>query len=230
MNRLPLCLTKLFTAFLAVAMTSVFFTGCATVNPERKDFLTSYAGMRKKSDLDDAIVNDRNAAKLQFYDKVIIDEVRVFHPTGKNAGKVSAADLRNLENEFRSALHTEIGKHYAISSTPGPGTLRLRAAVVDIQAGDPFWHAVGYAPFVTYASSAAQLATGSGFGGGYATAQVELLDSVTGEQIFAGIDKNTGSKLEIVEGLSKWGHVQKAFSAWAKELVKYMEAAHEASM
>lgn len=203
---------------------SILLLGCKTVDPKRTDFLTSYAGMHKESDHDDTIVNDQNVAKLANYDKVIIDEVRVYPPTGNDTKKITDADLKRLEETFRNALTTEFGQHFTITSTPGPDTLRLRAAVVDLQPGDPLMHALGYAPYLGAVNTAVQVATGSstGMGGGSATGQAEFLDSVSGEQIFAGIDERGGSKLDIVEGLSKWGHVEKAFASWAKRLARVM--------
>ncbi len=221
--------SKLAWTCLPAGVSLLLLAGCASVDPGRNDFLTSYSGMNQNSKLNDAIVQDTNAAKLGNYDEVIIGDVRVFPPPGKKRKDVTDVDFRKLEDAFRNALREEFEKHCTITSEPAPGTLMLRAAVVDLQPGDPFWHVAGYAPFVSYASAGAQVLTGTGFGGGYATVQAELLDSVSNEQIFATIDKRSGSKLDAVEGLSKWGHVEKAFSTWAKRLVKAMKEAHETS-
>jgi hypothetical protein len=53
--------------------------------------------------------------------------------------------------------------------------------------------------------------------------ELEGIDSMTNERVFAAIDKETGAQLE---GFSKWGAAEKAFEFWAKRLRKGLDKAH----
>ena len=70
------------------------------------------------------------------------------------------------------------------------------------------------APYVGTATAAAGVVTGAKFGRGSAKIEAELLDSVTRERFYSAIDENVGSKLEFVQGMSRWGHVELAVRQW----------------
>ena len=105
----------------------------------------------------------------------------------------------------------------------GLQTLSLRAAIVDIVPGDPLLFAASNAPYAGTATTIAGITTGAKFGRGSATIEVEIIDSVTRERIYCEIDENVGTKLEIVQGLTRWGHVELAVKQWAKRFGKFLE-------
>ena len=201
---------------------------CAGIQSKDQDFLSSYSGFEKSSFLDDAVVYKGNLLKIDKYDSVYIEDLRVLPPPKADNKKITQEELQKLATTFDQTMRDELAKDYKVVSQPGPGTVSFRAAVTDLQPGDPFWFTVGHAPFVSYASTAAWAVTGNNLGSGYATMEAEVLDSVTRERIYAVIDKNTGSQLELIEGLSRWGHVERAFRAWAKKFRETFRKTREA--
>ena len=55
----------------------------------------------------------------------------------------------------------------------------------------------------------------------------EIVDSVTGVQVAAGIDSETGSRLSF-SGLSKWGDAEAVMTDWAQKSTKRIQEAHTA--
>ncbi len=65
---------------------------------------------------------------------------------------------------------------------------------------------------------------GGGLGG--AGAEMELVDSVTGERIAAAIDNQKGSRMSIGAGLSWYGHATEVMENLAKDLKKWVDKIH----
>ena len=210
---------------LVCAAAALLVVNCAPVQSKDRSFLTSYDGLEQASKFKDEVVFEADRSKWKNYDKLHLEEVKVFLPAKAAAKrKITEADVQRLEETFRSALAAEVQKtRFTLVSETGRRTLALRAGVVDIKAGSPTGFAVTYLPYVSLVTGAAGLATGSNLGAGSATIETEILDSVTRERLFALIDRNPGSKLQIIQGMSRWGHVETAFKEWSKALRKRLQ-------
>ncbi len=218
---------------LAVAssclLVALFFTSCKTAKSKRENFLTSYSYLQQEKKLKSRIVYADRIGELTRYDKIHLEEVTVYPPEKNPRGKVTQADLQRIRDLFEKSLRTEIGKgQLALVNEPGPQTLALRAGVFDPQPGKPAVFALGYAPYVGLAATATKAATDLNMGAGSATIEMELLDSLTREQLFAIVDEDVGSKLQIIKGMSRWGHIEAALQAWSKELRERLRAAVDA--
>lgn len=205
---------------IALIAVPSLFTSCAAVQPGRTDFLSNYQGYRQASEMDDAIEYQDAGKSLARYGKVVVGDVKVLAPERRQKGEVTAADIAQLEQTFRGTIRREFARYFSIVNSPGPDTLELRAAIVDVRPGDPGFFLIGHAPIVGYASTAAGVLGESSFGAGLATIQGELLDSRTHERLYGLIDRRAGSQLDIRSGLSKWGHVEKAMRIWCQKAAK----------
>ena len=222
--------TQTYVLFLTLApFCTLFQSGCKTTETAPSSgsasgqFLTSYGGYQKKSKLDDRLVYHGNLEKVHQFRKIYLEEVAVLRPSDMAKKKITTEDLMRLQQLFRTTLQNEIaGTRFELASGPGPGTLSVRTAVVDIHPGNPAMFAVGSAPYVGAATTVAGVATGAKFGRGSAKVEGEMLDSMTRERIVGIIDEDVGSKLEIVQGLSRWGHVELAMKHWAKRFGKFL--------
>ena len=65
---------------------------------------------------------------------------------------------------------------------------------------------------------------GGGLGG--AGAEMELVDSVSGERIAAAIDNQKGSRLDISGGLTWYGNAETILDKWAEDVKKFVDKAH----
>ena len=66
------------------------------------------------------------------------------------------------------------------------------------------------------------IATGTGVGG--ASMEAEIVDSMTGEQIGAVVQGQSGSRVPL-SGLSDWGGAEHAMNEWAKQLKDRLQKA-----
>jgi len=66
--------------------------------------------------------------------------------------------------------------------------------------------------------------TGAGLGG--AGAEMEVVESVSGQTIAAAIDNQKGSRLSIGAGLTWYGHAEQVMEKWAKDLKKWIDEVH----
>lgn len=213
----------------AIGMASL--VSCKAIKSKNEDFLTNYDGFTQSSKWNDAISFEGDMRKLKEYDKVFIETVRVLPP--ENPDKIDLTknatieEYRKLEQAFRQALESELSLNLELASAPGPRTLSVRAAALEVQPGNPLLFATTYAPYVSIASAAVGVASGSKVGAADVIVEAEVIDSVTNEQFFALIDRSAGSKLRPIKGLSRWGQVEYAFRSWSKRFREAVRTAAE---
>lgn len=224
--------TLVFPSQIALAAACFILAGCAATTSLDQNFLSSYQGFEQESRFDGATSFTGDIGKLENYKRVYIERVKVSSPNPEAksgfvpamgavedsvTNDVAPEELRKLEGAFRAALTKELGANYTIVSSPGPQTISVRAAVVDLQPGNPLLFASSYAPYASTVATASSLMTGTSLGAGDATIEAELLDSTTRERFFGIIDRAAGSKFRPREGLSRWGQVELMFEKWSKE-------------
>ena len=107
---------------------------------------------------------------------------------------------------------------------PGPGVLRVRAAITDLSPTKPGINTITTVlPIGLAISIFKKRATGEHAGVGSVTTEMELLDSSTNEVLAAGIDYEAGQKYRVDKMLSKWGHIRVAIESWAKALQERLD-------
>lgn len=97
-----------------------------------------------------------------------------------------------------------LSKHFELVTSPGPRTGRLRLALTDIAKSKPLLNALPHTRI-------------AGVGRGGAAAEGEYDDSQTGEQIFAGVRRSTGTFLSTT-GFSALSDIKAAIDAWVENL------------
>jgi hypothetical protein len=149
--------------------------------------------------------------------------------------------MKMLSDYFRDAIRkeTESGG-WKFADAVGPGVLRLRLLITDIQPNEP---AVGLvvlaAPFGTLAEAALTgVATGTPgkapYLGGVGI-EAQFIDGTSTEILAELQDKRAGNRLAMdagieglaqgyVSGLTQWGYVKQAFDYWAKWIRQRFEA------
>jgi hypothetical protein len=123
-----------------------------------------------------------------------------------------------LAEYFQSAIVNAVDDAFPVVQSPGPLVLRLRSALIGVDVGAPtddktFDHAVNI---------------------GKVGVEFELVDSETGEQIAAGVDReNLGDGAMV--GSASFSHEEKfraatqAFDGWASRLRTFLNSAEELS-
>ncbi len=170
--------------------------GCSTTPmPVHSGFLGDYPRMRPSPRISGAWGWWNSQKRISDYLKIMVDPVTVFlHPEAKSRG-VNPDELQELADYFRDEMVSRIlssGK-YEIVRRAGPGVLRIRAAITDVQPK-----------------------TVLGVGG--ASVEVECLDTESGERVLAVIATRKADPFEVQADSTKWGQTRAVLREWAQVL------------
>jgi hypothetical protein len=198
----------------------VIAVGCASTRQTRsvepQGFLRDYSQLREGQGDEEQLIYIDEGANWKGYDSVLIDSVTIWYT--KKTADLSAEDSQALTDLFYQALHDQLSQDYRIVDRPGPGTLRLRAAITQAKGANVVGNTV-----TTIVPQARVLTTVSGSATdtqvlvGTATIEGEITDSMSGRRLAAVVDERAGTK--SFGGLGgKWKQVDEAFQHWAKSL------------
>lgn len=212
-------------AALLLLLPMLALGGCASTI-DHNGFLSTYGGLKAEEGLSNAMVYEGNKEKLKNVDSIIVDDVKILAETVKDGEKgLSKADADLMAKAFEEALKKEFGKNYKITDKRGRNTLTVRTALVQLEPHSPELYVLSYAPYSFVVQGGIWAATGDNVISGTTKFQGEMVDSRTGEQLYAIVDKNTGKKFQVSAGLRKWGHSEKAFQMWARKMRVYLDQA-----
>ena len=194
-------------------------------NPEPKGFLGDYSDLKKGEKGEARLIYIKpNVTWTRWarYKAVMIDSVTFWH--GEDDTSVSPEDQQKLTDHLYQALHKQLSKDYEIVDKPGPGVLRIRAAITQAKGANVAGNVVtGVVPQIRLASMLVGLSTNTAKFVGGAAIEGEVTDSVSNERLLAAVDERAGTKRPD-QMFSKWGDVEKAFDFWADRLRQRLES------
>lgn len=176
-------------------------------------FLRDYSTMMPSPIVEGAVYDENPVKRLDQYDKFMIDPVVVHFAPNAQGTALDPAKLTRLTDYFRDEAIKALSKRYTVVKTPGPGVLRIRAAITDIQPTKPLMNI-----------HPASKLMGAGLGG--ASMEAEAIDSQTKERVFAVVDTRQGDKVSVVAGLDELGHAKQVMNYWIGRFVKRVDEAH----
>lgn len=188
-------------------------------------FLGDYSELTPHAKKGDMLVYRKYERVLAEYDTFYIETPLVyFHPEARGVG-VDPDQLAQLAD----FLHQEVSDRlerggYALVDEAGPGVLRIRSAITDVDPVDPRKN-VG--------SKVAGAAVGVGLlmpriDLGRASIEVEMLDGASGERVAAVVATRKANRFGgVISGSKTWGDVKKAFEKWAKQFVRRLDEVRE---
>jgi hypothetical protein len=107
-------------------------------------------------------------------------------------------------------------KGVRLTETSGPGVLVVRAALTDATSATPILRTVSVVvPQARLLSAASSLVTGQYAFTGSIQTEGEVLDSTSGKQVAAWVDKRFGGASIKNANVWKWGDAEKAIDLWA---------------
>ena len=152
------------------------------------------------------------------YDKAWIESVTMWTDKTGDLAKLPKETQQALTGAFYKAIHAELSKDYRIVTKPGPGTIRFRAAITEAKGANvPLNTITSVVPQPRMLSKLAGMAADVAVIVGRVSFEATAHDAMTGELIGAAVDRRVGAKT-IAGAFSKWGDVEAAFGAWAKQL------------
>ena len=193
------------TVLLALAVT--LLAGCASA-PTKSGFLKSYSHLKADPDYKSDLVYIKPGADMRDYDYLLIDPVQIHLASNSLAAEYGPDILEKVAKAFTRILRETVDPYYTVVDKPGEHVLRVRLAISDV--------APTSSPVPRQEPSI-----------GTAAMEGELLDSLTGEQLGAVVDRIDGSMQGADDVPELWRPVEGAFREWAQRLVDFMDAYHK---
>jgi hypothetical protein len=196
---------------------------------EFSGFLKDYSNLKPNPNLDGTaltFVSNDAQKNLHRYIAMIVDPVQVYLASDVDESKLPDKARGVGARYFQKALEGAVSSAFPIVSQPGPLVLRLRAAIVGVDVG-------GEVPAADKAADGDN-ALDRTVNIGKVGVEMELVDSQTGEQIAAMVDRETlGSGAEIgaanFSRNEKWAAAREAFDGWGKRVRDFLDSSDELS-
>ena len=131
--------------------------------------------MKPDPEFDDALRWEKPSISLASYSSFIVDPVVVQFARNDKGTALSPDELKELTDHFRNEAIAAFSEKYKVVDEPGPGVLRIRAAITSVETTMP----------ILNIHPAMKL---SGLGLGGASMEAEAIDSVSGKRIVAIVD------------------------------------------
>ena len=200
--------------FLMVMM--LMSSGCFTSQPVRdvtpSGFLEDYSQLNP-GERDQAALLYRNPdANIGSYDKFMIDDVAIWYSEEESLRDLPEEELKQLSLLLKVRV-IEALKNEGMTRVkePGPGVMRIRAAITDAKKSKPVLDTVTTVlPHSRFVSTAKRLTFGTHSFVGRAGIEGEVLDSLTGERLGAMVDRRAGGKT-LQGSLNSWDDVEQSF-------------------
>lgn len=202
-----------------------FSVGCAPLRQRREavepsGFLHDYSQLKENDQYKAYLVYINPNANWSKYNAIMIDSVSLW----AKEDKLSPEDRQMLTSIMYNALFDTLAKNFAIVKSPGMNVLRLRMALTEAEQSKVVLNLVtSVIPQARLVSTIGGMAADTSALVGEASAEGEILDSVTDERLAAAVDRQTGTKALIRgEKFSSWGDVQLACNYWADRIDQFL--------
>jgi len=196
--------------------------GCAakTAPLEFSGFLSNYTGLRPAPDDSGAWSYRKPDVNFKGYTKIILDPLVIWPSQHSAYGGIDALTAWKLALAFHDRMSQAMAGGYRIVNEPGPGVLRLRAALTEVMLQRPALASPG--PLLPLANDivlqASEKISGMNALEGEATIEAELLDAESQERLAAYVEKRVSSKVLLTHDKDSLGPVLEIFDYWAKKL------------
>ncbi len=208
---------------------------------QAKGFLNDYSKISTTKHTDGSYGYLDSTADLGKYNKLLVDRIKIFFKDDSKYKGIDPDTLKSLTDYFYKAINKAVGDAYPMVTEAGPDVLRLRVAITDLVPNKPSESVVTLVvPFLWVADASSGVATGDAGGTvftGQASVELEVLDSLSSQQLAAYIDTETGQKYNYAHGVgegvkgyihaySKWAYTKKAMDDWAHMLRLRLDKVH----
>jgi hypothetical protein len=192
---------------------------------EYSGFLSDYSNLKPNPEFENTVsyAKGDSAKKIRQYFAVIIEPVQLYVATNADVSKIPDRGRTAMAEYFQHAITNAVSDAFPVVTEPGPLVLRLRAALVGVDVGGDI---AGGAKDKDDPTLERALNIGK------VGVEMELVDSETGEQIAAAVDRqNLGDGAEVGSASfsreQKFDAARRAFDGWAARLRAFLDSANE---
>jgi hypothetical protein len=164
-------------------------------------------------------------ANFASYNKVILEPFAIWAAPDSQLNAVPVNQRQAAANALYSDLYKALSRRRQMVTSPSPGTMRMRFALIDATIPNATINTVAtYTPYASTAYDLASLAFNNGVGyfAGTATAEGYAMDATTGGLLWQAVDKRGGTTAMAENTLNTWNDVDHAFQAWSEQLASRM--------
>jgi hypothetical protein len=186
-------------------------------------FLSDYSKLKPNPKFENTLsfVRDDSAKNIHKYIAVIVDPVAVYVATNADPQDIPDRGRASLAEYFQMAITRAVEDAFPVVKEPGPLVLRLRTAIIGVDVG-PAGEKTGEAGLDRPVNI------------GKVGIEAELVDSETGEQIAAAVDREKLGEGASIGSASftreeKYRAAVQAFDGWAAHLRNFLDDAEELS-
>tara|TARA_B100000745_G_C20107827_1_gene379129 strand:+ start:257 stop:895 length:639 start_codon:yes stop_codon:yes gene_type:complete len=204
---------------LVFVLAVLFLAGCAKFEASESGFLNDYSNLRESTEVEGLLVEKYEHKHLGQYSKFIVEPIQIqFIPDAKGE-KIDDETREELAEKLHDKVVAALEENYEVVDEPGPGVLRIEAALSDLVANKVYLN-------LHWSTTLSK----QGIGG--AAIEADFTDSLTNERVMAIVDsrqsKLTGGNpvKSYTRGLSKWGHTENVFDEWVKLFIAKLDELH----
>lgn len=207
-----------------IVLLAVLLAGCPTSRFEHAGFLEDYSRLGPDPRGTGAEVYVKEPFVLRDYDSVILDSVQIWYSPRDQYAGIDPNELKEVTDYFRARAVEALQDRYPVVEEPGPGVLRVRAAITGIKPR-PQQPAIGANTPATYVQAKLRQSAGRRFSVLEAALEAEIRDSQSGELLAAFVDQRSGDPPGGAVSPS-WQQIQGVLDFWADRLRLTMDAHH----
>lgn len=180
----------------------------------------------------DLLVYWKSNDDLKNSNKFVLDPVIVYLlPQAQQRG-IDPEQLAKLTQYFTKAISDELSGsgHYELVTEPGPGVMALRIAITNVEPNGGKENAAveGVAMVAGHAVAPGVSMLVPRLSVGRVAIEGEIVDSASGETMVAFMTSKSGRRyFSGLKAYEKWGDIDAAFRAWAKNFRERLDKAHE---
>lgn len=212
---------------IPVLVLCTLLIGCASggmKDVRKSGFIDDYSMLKPGGDDRAALVYINPDVDFKPYTKIMFERVTVMLSADADYKGIDPALFSELTDYYQNALIDAVRTGYKVVDQPGPGVLRVRVAITDIKPGKPVSNTLSsIIPVGIVVAGVTKAASGDNLGTGEAATEIVVVDSLSGEQLAAAVDRRQGGK-SMFRG--KWTDTKQAFDHWAKRFRQRLDEAH----
>jgi hypothetical protein len=157
--------------------------------------------------------------------------VRVYLLREARRRDIPPEQLHKLSEYFTQAIKDQLAEgHYRLADAPGPGVMKLRFAITNVQPNGNKQNMVATGAEDAALYGATPMGTGllmPRLSVGRVSIEGEMVDSESGEVEMAFMTAKSGRRFfSGLKAFQKWGDIDAAFKGWAKNFRVRLDKAH----
>jgi hypothetical protein len=209
---------------MLAAITFLFLAGCASSASPNLVFLGSGIELQSVPGHPSTRSWSSRPGALADYRSFLFDPVVVSLGKAAPAYESSADESKILSEHLRTAFTDELTRGgYTVVDKPGDGVLRVRAAITELVPVHPEKN-LGAKAIGSFIPGGILLPT---IDIGQAAIEVDMRDSNTNARVAAFADRKRGRKyFGGLNSYRRWGDVESAFHAWARDFRVQLDQIH----